>query len=1028
MLLMPRSALVICSVALFWARVADAQGTNQFNVRIPKKAPATANVNVGPMPITTIKATVGLKAPSTTPVIFTITNNETNVPNAFTCAGASCTFTQCPDLLTQEACFAASTGESGVADRVSVALVSGPSQDPVRYEIKFRLFSNFVIDSQNRCINKQSVDPNFYTVQVNSPNLITGVCLESFDGLVRPQNVNGCTAQNHDAYEIPIPPFTATGNGVISGDLVATVDPFPQPTSACYQAPNNPTRPDLDVLMVLDKSGSMSTVDPGYSNSRMVALHSAAGNLLNIWAGLNPSNDQAAIVSFSTASNLDLALSMGGVTPANVVGITGIVNGLSPGGSTSIGAGLFKAMQNLGAADRRKAILLMTDGQQNTDPKVEVLNTATRTPGVYCDLAGNCPATPPPGCNYTKASPCPLSSTPPQVYTVTIGPTSTLNPAIDQAIADATAGFYLHENETSTPTDPALLNLFFIQLLQNFVRFSSYETVRLVSKSVTPTTPYSTTLPISTTSHDAVFSLMWPNQLGALRLTVMPPGGVEPIVKEGASGLLSIVQPLPLPAPFDPRGDWGVKIEALDITGARLAASMAGNGVPFNLHVMTDDAAIKTELSNVPGDYKPGDQIRLRTKLSRFGVPILGVGSRPGDKIEVQLVRPGNSVGDVLSDSKASTTSSGPDPQTPVEARLANTLKNDPTILIRTPETVQLVDDGKPEHGDDVAGDGIYSALYTATVPGHYNFLFSIESTDPNFIRFSRQQLRTVYVRPFPDAGNTVFQTSILRRDNGNVLSIVMTPRVKPGPRCLITNPKCGRMGPGWANYFWFTAPGQIAFNAKDNLDGSYTATLPFAGITPPTVTLHFENVLAVIDDSVTPNNLPQKLGPDNAVTIIPPPQPPRTAKIAAFLDAGAGIPHATFGNAFNTGFSLNAGLEYIAASHLSVEGIFGYHHFPAKTVVGAVLSDLNLYQFSANGKVYLTNSWPFRPFINAGIGGYDFAPGGGTHFGGNVGAGVLREFNSHWGVQSSYNFHAVNTPGAATKFSTIQGGIRFVF
>src|SRR5262249_39720627 len=154
------------------------------------------------------------------------------------------------------------------------------------------------------------------------------------------------------------------------------------------------------------------------------------------------------------------------------------------------------------------------------------------------------------------------------------------------------------------------------------------------------------------------------------------------------------------------------------------------------------------------GDYKPGDQIRLRAKMTQFGTPILGVGSRPGDKMEAQLVRPGNSVGDVLSDSKANTTSSGPDPQTPVEARLANALQNDPTLLIRTPDTVQLFDDGT--HGDEVAGDGVYSALYTATLPGHYNFLFSIESKDANFIRFSRQQLRTAYVRAVPDAGNTV--------------------------------------------------------------------------------------------------------------------------------------------------------------------------------------------------------------------------------------------------------------------------------
>jgi hypothetical protein len=31
-------------------------------------------------------------------------------------------------------------------------------------------------------------------------------------------------------------------------------------------------------------------------------------------------------------------------------------------------------------------------------------------------------------------------------------------------------------------------------------------------------------------------------------------------------------------------------------------------------------------------------------------------------------------------------------------------------------------------------------------------------------------------------------------------------------------------------------------------------------------------------------------------------------------------------------------------------------------------------------------------------------------------------------GLQASYNFHLVNTPGVATKFSTVQGGIRFAF
>jgi outer membrane protein with beta-barrel domain len=90
-------------------------------------------------------------------------------------------------------------------------------------------------------------------------------------------------------------------------------------------------------------------------------------------------------------------------------------------------------------------------------------------------------------------------------------------------------------------------------------------------------------------------------------------------------------------------------------------------------------------------------------------------------------------------------------------------------------------------------------------------------------------------------------------------------------------------------------------------------------------------------------------------------------------------------------------------------------------------LEDWNLYQFSANAKAYLTAGGTIRPYVNGGIGSYKFSPGS-TNFSGNFGAGLLYVLTPHWGLQGSHNFHAVNTPVAATKFSTLQGGIRLVF
>jgi hypothetical protein len=144
--------------------------------------------------------------------------------------------------------------------------------------------------------------------------------------------------------------------------------------------------------------------------------------------------------------------------------------------------------------------------------------------------------------------------------------------------------------------------------------------------------------------------------------------------------------------------------------------------------------------------------------------------------------------------------------------------------------------------------------------------------------------------------------------------------------------------------------------------------------------------------------------------------------KLAGFLDFGAGIPSRTFSSSFNTGLSFNAGLEYPIASRVSAEGIFGYHRFP-----GSMGGHGNLGELSANAKVdLLPRPNRLRPFVDGGIGVYKLSPGS-SSFGANLGGGVLYEATPRFGVQGLYNFRTVNTPGSATRFSTLQGGIWFV-
>jgi VWA domain-containing protein len=938
----------------------------------------------------TIKNTSASGTPTLGPVTFTPGATSTSTSYCF------------PSTTLHPPCASATTD---IVTIITPALTS-PTADN-RYQFVFNLLSNSnssCVSTQTSVTDKFEIDATFNDSSVPTDPL-TGFCLESFDTVVRPPGTNpppACFATTGNAFSIPPGECTDT----TSGKCVASVEGHP--IAGCTTQ-----RPGVHAVLVLDESGSMSTVDTPGGQSRLQSLQGAVTDLSTTWMGLPPPqtlptvSDSIAAVPFHTAQES----TVGPVDPTTPNTFASTVNGsLSAAGSTSIGAGLGTAAPLLTSpGNNRPVILLMSDGQQNTDPWVEIDPRPGRSNkvAIYC-LSPTDPnplcLSPTPGVRCTQGAPCDLPSQPPtQIYTVTIGP-DYLGP-INQAIAQAANGFYLNAE-----TNGNLLKPYFQELLQNFLRFNSYETVRVISDK----TPYSASIPLSTTSRNVEFSLMWPSNLGALRISITPPGGANPIVRESESGFISVFQGLPLGTPFDPMGNWKIDVTALkaDRTG------MNQNGVPFDFHAMTDDASIKTELSVVPTDYAAGDPIKLRARLTQFGLPILGIGRHPGDKIIVTPLKPGQSLGDVLSDSNASTTSTAPDVQPGFEAKLFNTLQLNPLVQ-KTDSSITLFDDGKPEHGDEIAGDGVYSAFYPSVLPGHYNFLFLVEATDPSTVRFSRQQLRTIYVRPVPDGANSTFQTRVVRHDRGGVLNISMTPRFKPGPGCS-TDTHCGRMGPGFGPYLWLTAPGETPVRAKDspNLDGTYTASMNFTGPPPSQVSLHFLRVFTVITDSIaSADDLPVKLGPENEVVenILP-----ETNRFAVFFDVGPNFPQGTLGNVFNTGVSLDAGLEYIVHPRFSWEGFFGYHHFPSSA--GAAL---NVYQFSVNGKAYLRGG-AFRPFVNGGIGGYKFSPGS-TYFGGNVGGGVLYVLKPGLGLQLSYNFHMINA-GPTTKFSDALFGVHWAF
>lgn len=127
------------------------------------------------------------------------------------------------------------------------------------------------------------------------------------------------------------------------------------------------THQATDIMLVFDRSGSMSLPAVG-GGTRLQAATTAA----NMFADLleDGSSHLVGLASFSTTATSPADMPLTGVAGAPAA-MSAALAGVSASGSTSIGAGLQTAMTTLGGGSNpRKAILLLTDGMENTNPAI----------------------------------------------------------------------------------------------------------------------------------------------------------------------------------------------------------------------------------------------------------------------------------------------------------------------------------------------------------------------------------------------------------------------------------------------------------------------------------------------------------------------------------------------------------------------------------------------------------------------------------------------------------------------------------
>jgi hypothetical protein len=142
-----------------------------------------------------------------------------------------------------------------------------------------------------------------------------------------------------------------------------------------------PAVQDVNVVLVFDRSGSMSQLGFKGDKTKIQEAKEAAALFIDLLR--TDRTHQVGLVTFSSASSLNFPVApisaankdtLIGPAPARNAGIVG---GLTPGGSTTIGGGLSQAQGALpGASPNLPAILLMTDGLENTPPLISSVEGA----------------------------------------------------------------------------------------------------------------------------------------------------------------------------------------------------------------------------------------------------------------------------------------------------------------------------------------------------------------------------------------------------------------------------------------------------------------------------------------------------------------------------------------------------------------------------------------------------------------------------------------------------------------------------
>lgn len=584
----------------------------------------------------------------------------------------------------------------------------------------------------------------------------------------------------------------------------------------------------LNIVLVLDKSGSMSWNVPNSADVRWNRMRSSAELFASVWdaVGAPPppgtvsseghADDRMGLVFFSTTatdSPLDGAnffkMRANNMAPW-LSPITNAIVGTGPGGWTSVGDGILRARTQLDTVDALTgdtAVVLFTDGEQNTAPCV-IRETETIVTG--CDVAQpGAPVQQLLQINGTALASNLLPRGP--VYTIALGEAGVARSAqLLEEITQETAG------RASYPNNGIAMDTSFVDSLVDHLKGG---TVTLVDRysgrldSGTSSAPLPFLLDRSLTR--VVFVLSWEGTERVGRLELIGPNGAAITPRTTSAGANYLVAMADIPKSGH-AGTWRAVVNARGQDP--MEYQLSGYGVESRLSAHVTETAMLGTGAPIEITADIGWNNRVLAKL-------------PAGSVMAYIERPGEDIGSLLHDADMPR-------QYPSRNKDLSPLALKLDFLAREAKLWDRIAPRPTGSAIELkhVGHGRYRGAFNdASVSGRYRIIVVFKWKDRRTGAIRRMFAAERQVQVVPDEGKT--EVKVTRNPDTRAIDILIVPRDRFG----------NYVGPGFSSAFQIkSGRGEVSrIGADPQLKGEYVFSLRGVEIEEdPVVAIYFRGTL----------------------------------------------------------------------------------------------------------------------------------------------------------------------------------------